>query len=334
MRNSDRRPGFFNDIGIRLVILVLFSLLLMAMQQTGQLRPIQNFLGRLTSPVQITTSGFTHAVNSLWNEVVGFRTTQQRLTELEKINGSLTVENLRLQEVETENEQLRALLDFAQVRPSFDLRAGQIIARVIGWDSNNFLNYIMLDLGRVHGITTGMPVVTNQGLVGRVSEVTDVTSKVLLITDPASSINVVLQSSRLNGVLVGQPGADPIVDYIPQGETFSVGEIVMTSGLGGRFPKGIPVGQVIEIQQKDFEQSQRAVIRPTVNLDRLELVLVVTNFDPLEEVYDLNLPELQPTNPDDATQDGATTPVAPLEGAAPIEGAAPVEDATPVPGGQ
>ena len=81
--------------------------------------------------------------------------------------------------------------------------------------------------------------------------------------------------------------------------SFSVGEIVVTSGLGGRFPKGIPVGQVVEIQQKDFEESQRAVIRPTVDLGRLELVLVVTNFDPLEEVYDLNLPELQsqPSNP-------------------------------------
>jgi len=298
MRNSERRSGFFNDIGIRLVILALFSLLLMAMQQTGQLRPIQNFLARLTSPVQITTSGLTHSFNTLWDGLVGFRTTQQRLTELEKINGSLTVENLRLQEVEQENEQLRGLLAFAQERPSFELRGGQIIARVIGWDSNNFLNYIMLDLGRVHGMATGMPVLTNQGLVGRVSEVTDVTAKVLLITDPSSSINVLLQSSRLNGMLAGQPGADPIVDFIPQGETFSVGEIVVTSGLGGRFPKGIPVGQVVEIQQKDFEQSQRAVVRPTVNLDRLELVLVVTNFDPLEEVYDLNLPDVQPVPSD------------------------------------
>lgn len=300
MRNSDRRPGFLNDIGIRLVILVLFSLLLMAMQQTGQLRPVLNFVGRITSPVQVSTSGITHTLNSWWDGVVGFRTAQQRLVELEEINGSLTVENLRLQEVETENEQLRGLLAFAQVRPSFELRGGQIIARVIGWDSNNFLNYIMLDLGRVHGITVGMPVLTNQGLVGRVSEVTDVTAKVLLLTDPSSSINVLLQSSRLNGVLAGEPGSDPIMDFIPQGETFSVGEIVVTSGLGGRFPKGIPVGQVVEIQQKDFEGSQRAVIRPTVNLDRLELVLVVTNFDPLEEVYDLNLPELQqlPSNPE------------------------------------
>lgn len=294
MRNSDRKPGMLNDIGIRLVILVLFAVLFMAMQQTGQLRPLQNFLGRVTSPMQVTTAGLTHTLNTFWDGVVGFRTTQQRLVELESLNNTLTVENLRLQEVELENERLRGLLGFAQVRPSFELRGGQIIARVIGWDSNNFLDYIMLDLGRVHGITPGMPVLTNEGLVGRVSEVTDVTAKVLLITDPSSSVNVLLQSSRLNGVLRGEPGEDPIVDFIPQGEVFSVGEIVLTSGLGGRFPKGIPVGQVIEIQQRDFEESQRAVIRPTVNLDRLEVVLVVTNFDPLEEVYDLNLPDVQP----------------------------------------
>src|SRR5690606_38491487 len=111
----------------------------------------------------------------------------------------------------------------------------------------------MLDLGTEHGVAVGMPVVTDQGLVGRISDVTASTSKVLLIIDPSSAVNAILQSSRLNGVVRGAPGGTVVMDYIRQGEEFSVGEVVLTSGLGGRFPKGIPIGQVVEIRQRDID---------------------------------------------------------------------------------
>ena len=129
-----------------------------------------------------------------------------------------------------------------------------------------------------------MAVLTDQGLVGRISEVTDTTSKVLLITDASSAVNAILQSSRLNGVVRGTPGGDLVMDYIPQGALFSVGEVVLSSGLGGKFPKGIPIGQVINIRQRDIDVFQQAVVRPTVDFRRLELVMVVTNFKPLENV--------------------------------------------------
>ena len=126
----------------------------------------------------------------------------------------------------------------------------------------------------------------------------------LLISDPSSAVNAILQSSRLNGVVRGNPGGDLVMDYIQQGQTFEEGEIVLTSGLGGRFPKGIPIGQVVEIRQRDIDVFQQAIIRPTVDLSRLELVMVVTNFDPLEDVPELLVPETVPVegeaNPLDA----------------------------------
>jgi len=145
----------------------------------------------------------------------------------------------------------------------------------------------MLDLGQRHDVRVGMSVITDQGYVGRISEVTESTSKVLLINDPSSAVNAILQSSRLNGVVRGTPSGDLVMDYIPQGEEFSVGEAVLTSGLGGRVPRGIPIGQVVEIRQRDIDVFQQAVVHPTVNFPRLELVMVVTNFDPLEDVPDL-----------------------------------------------
>jgi rod shape-determining protein MreC len=136
--------------------------------------------------------------------------------------------------------------------------------------------------------------------------VTNSTSKVLLITDSSSTVNAILQSSRLDGTVRGAPGGDLIMDYIPQGGIFSVGEVVLTSGIGGKFPKGVPIGQVTEIIQRDIDVFQQAVVRPSVDFGSLELVAVVTNFDPLEVVDD----ELQFITPN-------TGPIAPVDLEAP-----------------
>lgn len=291
MRDTERKPWSFGDIWIRLVILGLASLVLMALQVTGRLEPIQSVITQLTSPAQVGATGATESVTDAVDFLFELRNLRQRNAELEQVNANLLVENFQLREVQRENELMRQMLAFAQTRPGLELRGAQIVARVIGQESNNFLGYIMLDLGKSDGIEIGYPVVTDQGLVGRISEVTDTTSKVLLIGDPSSAVNAVLQSSRLNGVIRGAPGGDLVMDYLPQGEKFSIGEVVLTSGLGGRFPKGIPIGQVVEIRQRDIDVFQQAVVRPTVDFPRLELVMVVTNFNPLENVPELLVPE-------------------------------------------
>lgn len=279
MRDTERRPWSLGEIGIRLVILGLAAIVLMALQITGHLQPVQSLITQLTSPAQVGATGVTENLAGAISFLVELRTLRQRNAELEQINSGLLVENFQLREVERENQTLRQLLNYAQTQPGLDLRGAQIVARVIGQESNNFLNYMMLDLGEEHGIAVGMPVMTDQGLVGRISEVTATTSKVLLIDDASSAVNAILQSSRLNGVVRGTPSGDLVMDYIPQGQVFSVGEVVLSSGLGGRFPKGIPIGQVVEIRQRDIDVFQQAVVRPTVNFQRLEMVMVVTNFD-------------------------------------------------------
>jgi len=284
MRNSDRRHWSTADLLIRLVILVLAAFLLMALQLTGRLEALQGAVALITTPGQISVTNFTDRIVEGSNAVREFGRLQQRSAELERINESLLVENLRLQEVERENQRLRDLLAFAETRPSIEFRGGQILARPIGYGSNNFLNFVMLDLGRRHGIAVGMPVVNDQGLIGRISEVNESTSRVLLISDPSSTVNAILQSSRLTGVITGRPGSDPVMGFIPQGSEVVVGEIVITSGMGGNFPKGILIGQVIEVRQRDFDVFQEAVIRPTVDFGRLEVVMVITNFDPLEAI--------------------------------------------------
>ena len=308
MRDTERRPWSLGDLGFRLLILGLAAVVLMALQVTGRLEPVQSAITQLTSPAQVGATGITNGLTEAVDSLLELRNLRQRNAELEQVTGSLLVENFELREVQRENELMRNLLRFAQTRPGIEVRGAQIVARVIGQESNNFLAYIMLDLGAVHGVAVGMPVVTDQGLVGRISQVTETTSKVLLITDASSAVNAILQSSRLNGVVRGNPGGDLIMDYIPQGEEYSVGEIVFTSGLGGRFPKGIPIGQVVEKRQRDIDVFQQAVVQPTVDFSRLELVMVVTNFDPLENVPELLVPPSAPADeatPGDGGEAGA-----------------------------
>ncbi|MBX3051787.1 MAG: rod shape-determining protein MreC [Caldilineaceae bacterium] len=288
MRDNQRRFGSPTDLGIRLIILVLVALLLMALQQTGRLGTLEGAVSLVLSPGQQGLSSLTDRVVQAVGTLSNFQNMQERNTELENINRSLLAENLRLQEIERENQRLRELLSFSETRPGIELRGGQIIARVIGRDSNNFLNFVMVDLGSRQGIEVGMPVMNNEGLVGRVSEVTNTSSKILLITDPLSTVNAILQSSRLTGVVNGVVGDNPVMGFIPQGTLVGVGEVVLSSGMGGNFPKGIPIGQVIEVRQRDFEVFQEAVVRPIVDFGRLEVVLIVTNFDPLEFVPGLD----------------------------------------------
>lgn len=295
MRNSDRRPRSIGDLWLRLLIFTLAALLLMALQLTGQLQSLRSTVSVLTSPAQLATTGIGRNVTDGIGFLFELRTIRQRVAELEEINSSLRAEIFRLSEVERENEQMRRLLAFAQTRPGLELRGAQVVARVISEESTNFLEYIEVDLGTEQGIEVGMAVLTEQGLVGRISEVNNVTSKVLLITDPSSGVNAILQSSRLNGVIQGTASGDLLMDFIPQGPVFSVGEVVLTSGIGLRFPRGIPIGQVIERRQRDIDILQQAIVRPTIDFGRLEKVAIVTNFDPLEPLPETDVEVLSET---------------------------------------
>jgi rod shape-determining protein MreC len=287
MRSTERRPRSFSDIGVRVGLLALAAVLLMALQLSGNLRPVQSLITQLTAPAQLGATGVTTSVEGFFASIARVRTLEQEYAALQTRADQLEAENNTLREVEAENEELRSLLNFAETRPRLELRGAQIVARVIGEESTNFIETIQIDLGQVHGIRTGMPVVTDQGLVGRISEVTENTSKVLLLNDAGSSASALLAESRLNGIVRGSTSGDLIMDFIPQGPTFEVGEGVLSSGLGGQFPRGLAIGVIDSIDSQPNAVFQTARVRPAVDFGSLELVMVITNFEPSESLPDL-----------------------------------------------
>ena len=222
---------------------------------------------------------FLSVFNNIGRQIDNVFTTVRDLSSLRSENrrlqalvDTLTIDNARLTELQTENQQLRELNRFRQLNPFYDFRGGQLIARVIS-----------RDLGTEQGIAAGMPVVTERGLVGRIEKVGPTTSTVLLITDPSSGVQAMIkrENSRAVGVVTGQAGGPPVMEYIAQEADVSPGDEVITSGLGGNFPKNLIIGQVTEVKKQDFDMYQQAVVRPTVDFNRLEFVLVITNFEPL-----------------------------------------------------
>jgi rod shape-determining protein MreC len=265
------------------LVLASVSIILLILSSTGRMTPIEGALSAAGKPFLKAFNDVGRQVDNVASTVRDLSTLRSENRRLQAMVDTLTIDNARLAEVQTENQQMRELLRFRQLNPFYDFRGGQVIARVISRGPTNYLSALSIDLGAEQGIAPGMPVVTERGLVGRVQKVGPTTATVLLITDPASGVQSMIkrENSRAVGVVNGQAGEQPMMDYIAQEADVAVGDEVITSGLGGNFPKGLTIGQVIEVKKKDFDMYQQAVVRPTVDFNRLEFVLVITNFQPL-----------------------------------------------------
>jgi rod shape-determining protein MreC len=202
----------------------------------------------------------------------------QRNSELEEEVSVLQSQVIQLQQQVGETQVLAALVDFAQANPENRYRG----AAVIGRDPSPFLHYVIINRGSNDGIRRGMPVVTNQGLVGRVDAVIADAARVQLITDPASTVNIRLQNAEVEATLSGSVTGDIALDLIPQDTNIQAGDLVLTSGLGGGYPPDLIVGQVVNIRSRDFDLFQQATVQPVVDFNRLQIVLIIVNFRPVD----------------------------------------------------
>lgn len=257
-------------------VVVVVGILLLALG--GILRPV---IGIVMDPFIVAQRWLSDRVMS----VVDFFTLPRDVINL--LQRNITLENeisgLQSQVIQLEGQLneakvLYALLDFARARPQNQYLASAVIGR----DPSPFLHYIILDHGSDDGLRYGMPVVTQQGLVGRVDAVTASASRVQLITDPGSVINVRLQSLKSEAQLTGSITGDISLSNIPQDIVVNPGEILLTSGLGGNYPPDVLIGQVTSVIKKENELFQTASVQPIVNFSSLRAVLVITNFKSID----------------------------------------------------
>jgi rod shape-determining protein MreC len=190
----------------------------------------------------------------------------------------LQAQVLQYQRQVSETQALAALVDFSRANPDIAYTA----ASVIGRDPSPFLHYIIINRGSADGIRRGMPVVTDQGLVGRVEAVISNAARVQLITDPASVVNARLEKADRDVSVIGSVSGDLSLDLVAQDVSLEAGDILITSGLGGAYPSDLIIGQILNVRKRDSDIFQQAAVQPVVDFSALKIVLVVTDFRPVD----------------------------------------------------
>jgi rod shape-determining protein MreC len=258
--------------------LTLFIVGMLALALGGYLGPA---VRAASSPIIVAQGWLSTRYLALYES---FRSPQdmnalrQRNALLEAENSRLQGQVIQLQQELKDTEVLYALLKFARARPNDTY----VAASVIGRDPSPFLRYVMINKGSDDGLKHGMPVVTSQGLVGRIDAVIANAARVQLINDPGSAVNVILSSSRTEAILSGSVSGDIQLEMVPLEITLQQGDVILTSALGGSFPAGLLVGQVSGVRRLETELFQTASIQPAVDFNNLSAVLVVTNFSPTD----------------------------------------------------
>lgn len=261
-----------NQVLLSSFLSVFLSLTILAAAARGHLKsdPIGALLLMLMRPLQIGARTMV-----LWTGEIG--EVSARLVRLAGENQNLRqrVEELeaernRLLEVEATNRRLRELLDFRSQLPSESLTAA-----VIGSSASTWFRSLTLDKGSKDGVAKGMAVVTPAGVVGQVVAVAERSTKVLLLTDPHSGVDVIDQRSRARGIVAGSLEEGPIVKYVKRSEEIQTGDRLITSGLDGVFPKGLLVGTVTKVRKKSFGLFQVVGVELAVDPLTVEEVLLV-----------------------------------------------------------
>jgi rod shape-determining protein MreC len=178
------------------------------------------------------------------------------------------------EELRQANERLRALLSLGQ-----EIQRPVIAAQVVGKDPSPWFQTILVDKGRADGVEIGLPVITTQGVVGLVVEAAGGYAKVVLITDPNSAVDAMVQSNRARGIIKGGTSGYCVLNYVLRHHDLNVGDTVVSSGMDGVFPKGMPIGRVSGIIKNIAGLFQDVTVTPYVDFERLEEVLIVPKMD-------------------------------------------------------
>ncbi|KPA18190.1 rod shape-determining protein MreC [Candidatus Magnetomorum sp. HK-1] len=256
-------------------VLILVILTIMLLTITSQHRSHPNILSRLAincvSPFQELVSSSIRTCQQMWKNYFSLVAVAYENERLRSALNKAYELNNRCLETQRSNQRLRALLDFKETNKAFKL----IAAEVIGRDPSYWSKTMMIDKGNAAGLRKGFPVVVHRGIVGQIIETTGHFSKVLLIIDQNSAVDSLLQRTRVRGIIKGDSAKSFFFEYVLRKGNVKVGDMVISSGLDGVYPKGLRVGTVSEILRSNSGIFQEIKVTPYVDFEKLEEVFVL-----------------------------------------------------------
>ena len=272
----------YRDIAIVLLALAVpFWFLRASMRDPKQASGPDKVIVRIASPIQYAAATLARGISNIWGDYI-------YLVDVKDDNASLLSQNARLKErvrkleaFEEENRRLRRLLDLKT-----NLRTDAVSAQVIGKSTNDFFRVVRVTLDKESkDVGPNLPVLSADGVVGTTIKGAGDTVDVRLIVDAGAAVDAVVQRTGARAFVRGS-GDDKTyacnVEYVQRTDEVEVGDLLVTSGVGRRFPKGIPVGVVTQVVKRDFGIYQQVVAAPAVDFSRLEEVIIVTGA-PVDE---------------------------------------------------
>ena len=258
--------------------IAIAAFVLMAAGRLTLLDPVENVTLNVTSPIQSALSGVTRPVADWVNNMTDAGSLSEENRALREENERLTNELARAREQSIQQQTAQDLDAVRQQFPADTFLDAKVVAR----DSSNARNVIAIDAGSGDGLREGMIVVSEgRSLVGTVTRVLDDYAWVTLITDPKSAVSAIVQESRADGVVSGNYDGSLVMEFVSQGAAVKEGDFVVTSGVGGRYPTGVVIGRVAEVETTEQDLFQEVHVDHLASLSKLEDVLIITSFVPI-----------------------------------------------------
>lgn len=255
------------------------------LQQTSA---FENLLVDTFAPLQKGMTYLQNSVSDLINHYIMNVGASKENINLKKQLEEYKSQLFTFDELGKENERLKQLLQF-----SSDLQLNKVLAQVIAWDSSSDLKVLRINKGMKHGLRLQDPVITSQGLVGYIFRITNHFADVLTILDPNNRVDILIERTRSNGILEGYSSSRAVLKYISRTEPIILGDLLMTSGLGNVYPKGIKVGTVSRIERESYGITQYIEVNPVVDFGKLEEVVVLTGQFNSQKSKEINALENQ-----------------------------------------
>lgn len=273
--NDKRIPfgGQFNSTML-LVLLLVISLVLVVVYaregEEGPLHTIQDSTSALSSPLSSIGAASSSLAASATASLEDLTADGQTMNQLQESNATLSQMVVELEEYRQEANRLESLIG---LQDAYGFTS--VAARVTGYSSDSYNRIITIDVGSASGVTEGLPVMGTTGVVGQVISASTYSSQVRLLNDVQSGVAVMLQSSRSEGILSGSVEGVLYLEGVDEGVEVTEGEAVITSGLGGGYFRGLVIGTVSKVEQRQGDATRTIVITPNASFDNISEVLVV-----------------------------------------------------------
>lgn len=276
-----KKKGIIKNRPALITVIVIFILIaLMVMTSGGQnMSGGESVIGSILMPVQSGIYSVTDSIGNFFSRVFTPSDLAEENKTLREEIAQYKSDLNTLEELKKENERLKELLVFKDENIEYTI----VTAKVTGKDSSNYFSIFTINRGVLDGVKQDMPVITEDGLVGRIIETGANWSKVMSITDYDSGVSAIVELTRDNGVVQGTTlsnTAEPLLtmDFLPFDADILPGYRVITSGLGGVYPKGLIIGDTVEITRSSDNNQETAYINPAVDFLHLEEVMIITEF--------------------------------------------------------